>query len=216
MLLVEAIISAIVALLIIIFFKESPPTLPSLGSMAQSIDFKKSIGILFKDKRFMSLALAFGTVNGTFNIYGSLMDDILDPYGFSPDQVSAFGAALMISGIISAALFGIYVEKTLKYRNTFIMCSIIGLATTVLFPLALKFWSGDAEKYYWMYMALVVFQGIVFIPLQPLTIDYASDTMFPIGEAQITGFMLSVGQIFGIIFIEVAQLVFKLGETGLS
>lgn len=50
-------------------------------------------------------------------------------------------------------------------------------------------------------MGLVVCQGIVFIPLQPLTIDYGSDTMFPIGEAQITGFMLSVGQIFGIVFI---------------
>lgn len=88
--------------------------------------------------------------------------------------------------------------------------------TTALFPIALKYWSYDADKYYWMYMGLVVCQGIVFIPLQPLTIDYASDTMFPIGEAQITGFMLSVGQIFGIVFIEVAQLAFKLGEVGLS
>lgn len=65
-------------------------------------------------------------------------------------------------------------------------------------------------------MGLVVFQGIVFIPLQPLTIDYGSDTMFPIGEAQITGFMLSVGQIFGIVFIEAAQLIFKLGDDGMS
>jgi hypothetical protein len=30
--------------------------------------------MLIKDKKFMSLALSFGTVNGTFNIYGSLMD----------------------------------------------------------------------------------------------------------------------------------------------
>lgn len=65
-------------------------------------------------------------------------------------------------------------------------------------------------------MALVIFQGIVFIPLQPLTIDYGSDTMFPIGEAQISGFLLSVGQIFGIIFIEAAQLLFGLGDDGSS
>jgi Na+/melibiose symporter-like transporter len=107
--------------------------------MAQNIEFKKSIGILFKNKKFMSLAISFGTVNGTFNIYGSLMDDILDPYGFNPNDVSNFGAALMISGIISAGLFGIYVEKTLKYRNTFIICGSIGLLTTVAFPLALKY-----------------------------------------------------------------------------
>jgi hypothetical protein len=60
-------------------------------------------------------------------------------------------------------------------------------------------------------MGLVALQGIVFIPLQPLTIDYGSDTMFPIGEAAITGFMLSGGQIFGILFVEISQLVFGLG-----
>jgi hypothetical protein len=92
-----------------IFFKESPPTLPSLGSMVQNIEFKKSIGMLFKNRKFMSLAISFGTVNGTFNIYGSLMDDILDPYGFTPNYVSNFGAALMIAGIISAGILGIYV-----------------------------------------------------------------------------------------------------------
>ena len=57
----------------------------------------------------MSLAFAFGTVNGTFNIYGSLMDDILDPYGFTSSQVSDFGTAMMITGIISAGIFGVYV-----------------------------------------------------------------------------------------------------------
>lgn len=57
--------------------------MPSLGSMAQTVEFKKSIGMMFKDKKFMSLAFAFGTVNGTFNIYGSLLDDIMDPYGFT-------------------------------------------------------------------------------------------------------------------------------------
>lgn len=166
---------------------------------------------MFRNRKFMSLAFAFGTVNGTFNIYGSLLDDILDPYNFTPDEVSTFGAALMITGIIAAGIFGIYVEKTLKYRNLFRLCSFIGILTTIGFPLALYFTSQSNIKYYWVYMGLVVCQGIVFIPLQPLTIDYGSDTMFPIGEAQITGVMLSVGQIFGILFMEVAQLIFGLG-----
>lgn len=106
----------------------------------------------------------------------------------------------MVAGIVSAALLGAYVEKTLKYRNTFILCGILGILTTAAFPLSLKFFS-DASKYYWLYMALVICQGVVFIPLMPLSIDYGTDTMFPIGEAQITGLLFSTGQIFGIIFI---------------
>ena len=47
--------------------------------------------MLIRDKKFLGLSFAFATVNGTFNIYGSLIDDILDPYNYSPDQVSWFG-----------------------------------------------------------------------------------------------------------------------------
>lgn len=95
--------------------------------------------MMVKDKKFMFLSLSFGTVNGTFNIYGSLMDDILDPYGFNSDQVSVFGASLMIAGIISAGLFGAYVERTLKYRNVFWICSLLGFLTIAGFPLSLKY-----------------------------------------------------------------------------
>jgi hypothetical protein len=51
--------------------------------MVPNTDFKKSIKIIFKDIRFLSLAFCFGTVNGTFNIYGSLMDHLLSCYGFN-------------------------------------------------------------------------------------------------------------------------------------
>lgn len=37
------------------------------------------------------------------------MGDILDPYNYSSDQVSWLGVALMVSGIISATLIGLYV-----------------------------------------------------------------------------------------------------------
>lgn len=179
--------------------------------MTENTDFKKSFSELFGNKKFLSLALAFGTINGTFNIYGSLMDDILDPYGLSNDSVSILGASLMITGIVSAGVFGAYVERTLKYRNIFILCGIVGIGTTIGFPLCLYYLS-DADKYFWIYFGLVACQGFVFIPMQPLTIDYGSDTMFPIGEAQITGFMLSVGQIFGVFFVECSQLIFGLGS----
>lgn len=204
----EFAIASLCLLLNAIFFKERPPTLPSLGEMTEKTQFMNSFKVLFRDKTFLSLAFAFGTVNGTFNIYGSLMDDILDPYGFTSGDVSNLGTGLMVTGIIFAALFGAYVEKTLKYRRVFWFCAITGLLTTVGFPLAMKYLHYSD---FWAFLLLVIFQGMVFIPLQPLTIDYASDIMFPTGEAQITGFMLTSGQIIGVIFVEIAQLLFGLG-----
>ena len=136
------------------------------------------------------------------------MDDILDPYGYNPDQVSWLGVGLMVAGIISAALMGAYVEKTLKYRRMFWLCSILGILTTIGFPLFLKFISNE----FWVCLILVVMQGTVFIPLQPLSIDYGCDTLFPMGEAQISGFLITGGQILGIAFVLISQSIFGLGE----
>lgn len=107
--------------------------------MVENVDFKRSFKILFTDVKFLALAFAFAVVNGNFNIYGSLMDDILDPYGYSPDQVSWLGVALMVTGILSAAVIGAYVEKTLNYKIMFRVCAFLGLLTTIGFPLCLKF-----------------------------------------------------------------------------
>ena len=145
--------------------------------MVENISYKESFKILFTDKKFLSLAFAFATVNGNFNIYGSLMDDILDPYGYTPDQVSWLGVALMVAGIVSAALIGLYIEKTLKYRRMFWICSCLGIITTIGFPLSLKL----LPTQFWIYLILVTMQGMVFIPLQPLSIDYGCDILFPIG-----------------------------------
>lgn len=65
---------------------------------------------------------------------------------------------------------------------------------------------------YVVFLLIVILQGMVFIPLQPLSGDYACDFMFPVGEAQITGTLLTAGQIIGIFFIVVAQGVFGLGS----
>jgi hypothetical protein len=77
--------------------------------MAQNIEFKKSICLLAHNKKFMSLALSYGAVNGTYNFYGSLLGDILDPYGFSSKNISNFGSATMIAGIFATGLFCLYV-----------------------------------------------------------------------------------------------------------
>lgn len=74
---------------------------------------------------------------GSFCIYGSLLDNIMDCYGFSTDEVSYLAAAMMIIGIISAAIFGFYIESTLNYRRIFIFLTILGVIQCVGLPLLL-------------------------------------------------------------------------------
>lgn len=92
-----------------LWFQEKPLTPVSVGSTVQNIEYFTAIKQLFRDKRFLALAYAFGTVMGSFCIYGSIMDNILDCYGFTPDEVSYLAAIMMITGILSAGGFGAYI-----------------------------------------------------------------------------------------------------------
>jgi hypothetical protein len=51
---------------------------------------------------------------------------------------------------------------------------------------------------------LVALQGIVFIPLMPLSFDYGCDILFPAGEAQITGCLMTSGNFLGVVFVNLS------------
>ncbi len=55
-------------------------------------------------------------------------------------------------------------------------------------------------------------QGILFIPIMPLCFDYGCDILFPVGEAQITGTLMTAGQIIGILFV----ILFLSTDCGIS
>ena len=159
--------------------------------------YLKGIKLLFKDKRFLGLLFSFGTIMGSFSVFGSILDNILDCYGFSSDEVSYLAAAMMVTGIISAALFGLYIEKTLKYYVIFKVLAVLGVLECVGFPLVL-----GIEKYNFpLVMIVCIVQGIVFIPFMPLSFDYGCDILFPAGEAQITGCLMAAGNLVGVIYV---------------
>jgi hypothetical protein len=109
LLLFEFFITLIPLTLVLLWFDEKPPTPVSVGSTVNNIEYFTAIKQLFRDRRFLGLNYAFGTVMGSFCIYGSIMDNILDCYGFTPDEVSYLAAIMMITGILSAGGFGAYI-----------------------------------------------------------------------------------------------------------
>jgi Na+/melibiose symporter-like transporter len=183
--------------MVLLWFRESPPSPASPCSEVKHGKYSEEIRALFRNKQFLAMLFAFGTILGSFNIYGSLLDNILDCYGFSTDQVSYLAATMMVSGIVSAALFGIYIEKTLKYYLVFRVLGVLSLVACVGFPLILA----TAKDNFPLIFLLCTIFGVVFIPLMPLTFDYGTDVLFPAGEAQITGCLMTSGNFIGVLFV---------------
>ncbi|CAM6006598.1 unnamed protein product [Sphagnum balticum] len=133
---------------------------------------------------------------GSFCVYGSLLDNILDCYGFTNDDVSYLAAIMIVTGVLSAGLLGAYIEKTLNYRRVFVALGVLGIVQSCFLPIFLRVFGDN----FGLAAVLIGIQGIVFIPLMPLSFDYGCDILYPAGEAQITGCLMTSGQIIGIIF----------------
>ena len=108
---------------------------------------------------------SFGATLATFNVYGSLLDIILDCYGFTPDEVSYIGASMMISGIIAAVILGLYIERTLKYSFVFRALATLSLVDCIGFPIIMNLFPHSFE----LVLLFTSIMGIFSIPLMPLT-----------------------------------------------
>lgn len=111
----------------------------SATAMIEHTAFLPSIKQLFTSKQFLLLMFSFGMVNGAFSIYGSLLEELLSPYGIESDQITILAATMMVAGILSAAGIGFYVELTLKYHLVYRILGVLGVVQTVGFVLVLAF-----------------------------------------------------------------------------
>ena len=84
---------------------------------------------------------------------------------------------MMGSGIISAAILGAYIEKTLKYTKVFRVLVFLTMVQCVGFPLIIRLF----DHSFGLALVLTFIMGIVLIPFMPLTFDYGSDILFPAG-----------------------------------
>ena len=184
-----------------------PADMLSVAAMVENEQFDVSVRRLFKSRAFMLFTFAVGSIVGAFYLYGSLLNYILSPYG--EEFVSVYlRVAMVLSGIIVAAFACFYVGRTRKCRRVMVICGVLGLLAAVAFPLCL--WL--KMECYWIFLFIVIVQGVVFVTIQPLSFDYACDFMFPVGEAQISGLLISTGQILGLLLILLSQNVFSLGK----
>jgi len=64
---------------------------------------------LFTNGKFIAVIWAYGACGAVYCAYGSLLDEMLYPYGYSSDDASYMGTVMTGAGIVSALLFGAYV-----------------------------------------------------------------------------------------------------------
>ena len=145
------------------------------------------------NRNFLLLALGFGIGLGMFNALITIIEQIESPCGYSSEVAALSGGALLLCGLVGAAVMSLLMEKTKQYSILQKVCVLLA-GGAMVFMLASLHPGHDAQV-----VAAFGLLGFFLIPLLPVNLESAAEATYPVPEDNSAAVVLSVGQVFGIV-----------------
>lgn len=182
------------------FIPAKPPTPPSAsistsagGSDADSIS--KDIRILSHSPEFYLIFFAFSVLVGFFNAFSSLLNQFLEPYGFSEDEAGIAGALLIFVGLASAAVSSPLIDKY-KFHLWYIRVS-----TPIISTMYLVFYFAPPTRSLGYVCFVCAVLGSASFGLVPVILEFLVEIHHPLGPEVGSSICWSGGQFLGGVFI---------------
>lgn len=224
----EAILGTVPAVTIILFFKSRPPTPPSAsaekallalalgaekgeqnnGTLLDTGDstlvvLRRTLAAAFSNTQFLLLMAAFGSGYGALNAITTVINQILQPLGYSDDDIGNIGAALGL-GVLGSFVFGALTDYTKRFKPVVRACAVVAGAGYALFAALLYTPLGGGvvghAHHPWLLFAALGVVGFFGVPLVPLILELGVETLFPAGagEAVVSVFLWAAANVFGL------------------
>jgi MFS family permease len=185
MLLIYGGVAAATALVFVIFTREAPPTPPcppGKETRALMLDGLKS---MLKKKDVWILMVLFLVGMGVFNGISTWIESIVRPRGFTISQAGYMGGALLLGGIVGAAIIPVFSDRLHK-RKIFLL---VGVALGIPGLIGVIF-AGS----YWLVMGSMFMLGFFLMSLAPIGYQYAAEITHPAPEGTSNGLLNLAGQ----------------------
>ena len=188
-----------------------PSTPPSAVAAVpiEKMSFCESIKVMWANKNFMLLSIAYALIYGIYCAVGSTTSNLLSPFGFSPHQISIGGGIAMLSGVVGALLVAIFVDYTSWYRKTHLTLSILIVCSILYFYIMMH----SREAHIGHMITFCVFFGFSSVSFFPIGMSYAAELTFPLRPALVNACMNFFGQVCCFFTIGLSALVTDVDAT---
>ncbi len=191
-------ISLISALLAIFLTKEKPAVPPGPEAPKESMNLK-NMGRLLVSKNF-SLVLIISFISlGVFNTILTVIEQFLKPKGFTSTQAGDATTAFVVSGIIAAVVLPMLSDKIRRRTPLF----VIAMPIFVLLLVGLTFFTD-----YILIITVCALLGFLIMGLGPILFQHGAEVAYPIQEGASFGTIMFMGQVSGILFVLIFQMIF--------
>ncbi|KAF9097867.1 hypothetical protein BGX23_007769 [Mortierella sp. AD031] len=195
---------SVVAIIPVFFVADRPPTPPSPSAaeaLEQTVEepFHISLKKVGTNKQFLLLMIVFGSLVGIFNSVTSLMATFTAPYGYTSNQAGYLGAAMVIAGLIGAAVSGPVVDRTKQYKSVCKTAVPVASACVIAFVFAVR------KNFFGGMMAILAVAGFSAFAALPAALELAVEITYPVTPASSTSILWAFGQLVAIVMLFTLQ-----------
>jgi MFS family permease len=189
LLLLNFFICCLLALPVMLLFKEKPEHAPSPSASARRESFISGLYIL-KNKNYLFLLLAFSIALANFFSVVSMIYVVLAPFGFDETQCSIIGLIINIFAGLSKICVGYIAGKYMSIKNLIMLNFVFKILAVIIFLLCV----GPGSAIYFASAILGFFIQMYWGP----AFEFSCELVFPVSESHANGFLVMGGFLGGI------------------
>ena len=202
MLMAYGVVGAVTAVLFLALVRERPRTPPCPEENTARDSFGDGIKSALKKRNFVLILVAFLFLAGIFNMFFTMIEQILgdcSDHALSSTQVGAIGVIILVSGIAGSLVLSIVSDRDRRRRRLpyAIAANVVGAVGLALFIFTRSFAA--------IAVAAVLY-GVFATGSSPLLMTFAAEEAYPTSEGTSEGLMMFVGNVAGTVFVAGAGL----------
>jgi FLVCR family MFS transporter 7 len=205
--LLVAIPATVIAFISLTITRSRPPTPPaaSVVSTDSAPPFWTGVKMAMHTPSFLVLSVTLGGGIGLFNSLYNNLQPMLCVKGYSNTFSGALGSLLIVSGLIGAALAGIYVDRTKRFEEAMKVCFAIAGIAACNFCMAVQL----PDVPVWVAASVGTF-GFFGFAIYPIGLEVGVETTYPVAEATSTGIIIIAGQLQGVVYVLLTSALTRL------
>lgn len=181
------------------FVPAKPPTPPAHSGETAKEPLLTSARKLCRSVEFWLIYIPFSVFVGFFNSISSLLNQMMQPYGFSSDEAGIAGAVLIVVGLVASAITSPILGRTKKFLLAIKIAVPIESIAYLVFV-----WMPGTRDIAGPYVVLAILGAAAF-SLVPVALEFLIELSHPCSPEVTSTLGWATGQLFGAIFILVSN-----------
>ncbi len=202
--------SALLLLLVLIYFPARPPTPPSITAAIVRTGFFQGLKQLFQNKKFWILATVFTLPTSLRGAWASVLNVVLEPLGVTQDTAGWIGFVSTVSYNVSGIICGIFVD-ILKKQMKLMVVSLYLLALFAFSAFALMYVKIVPAHLFLIYITICL-GDIGMWAGAPILFELSCECTYPVAEGTTVGSIIWLHNVPKLILL----LIFMIPSIGTS